>query len=80
MRALVVIRARQAYSSADSMLVNPNLPSLESPAQLARHAAQLALRKRMAHEKKEAALKAAYCAGLFETIEYVGVFSTLSAF
>eukprot|EP00291_Cryptomonas_curvata_P016978 CAMPEP_0172168052 /NCGR_PEP_ID=MMETSP1050-20130122/9917_1 /TAXON_ID=233186 /ORGANISM="Cryptomonas curvata, Strain CCAP979/52" /LENGTH=101 /DNA_ID=CAMNT_0012838919 /DNA_START=170 /DNA_END=473 /DNA_ORIENTATION=- len=45
------------------MLVNPNLPSLESPAQLARQAAQLAFRKKLAHEKKEAAIKAAYCAG-----------------
>jgi hypothetical protein len=59
-------RARQAYSSADSMLVNPNLPSLESPAQLARQAAQRALHIKLAHEKKEAALKAAYCAGSFE--------------
>ncbi len=79
---MIVNRARQAYTSADSMFVNPNIPSLESPAQLARQAAQRALQTKLAHEKKEAALKAAYCAGSFRTKEDIGTYcySTYCAF
>ena len=53
----------QDYNSANSMFVNPKTPSLESPAQLARHAAKVALAHKIAEEKKEAAQKAAYCSG-----------------
>jgi hypothetical protein len=56
------------------MFVNPRTPSLESPAQLARHAARVARARLVAEEKAKAARMAAYCSGhsiVVVQIEYV---------